>query len=260
MKISLVTGGFDPLHSGHIEYLKAAWAHGDRLWVGLNSDQWLVNKKGYRLMPAIDRYAVVYHLAGVDRVFFFNDDDGTANNAIDIALMTTDDDVVFCNGGDRNETNIPEYEKYSESDRVSFQFGVGGDKIQSSSDVIEEYESRKTTIAPWGEHKIIYDDTGLRVKILSINPGSRTSLQSHDHRYEKLEVLSGSVLIKVGNWEKDKYEGDTVIIRPHEKHRIENRGWGTAKILEVQTGSILSEDDITRYEDDYGRVGEDDDN
>ena len=81
-KIVLVTGGFDPLHSGHINYFKAARILGDELWVGLNSDAWLARKKGKHFMPWEERSMIVKNLCMVNRVIRFKDTDDTACDAI----------------------------------------------------------------------------------------------------------------------------------------------------------------------------------
>ena len=73
MKIVLITGGFDPLHSGHIAYFKAAKTLGDMLIVGLNSDDWLVRKKGAAFMPWNERLCIVNNLSMVDEVYTFDD-------------------------------------------------------------------------------------------------------------------------------------------------------------------------------------------
>ena len=112
-KVVLVTGGFDPLHSGHIAYFKAAKELGDKLVVGLNSDAWLTRKKGRPFMPFEERAAIIKELACVDDVIGFNDDDDTARNAIGHILATTVDNVVFANGGDRTNTTTPECATYS---------------------------------------------------------------------------------------------------------------------------------------------------
>ena len=77
-KIVLITGGFDPLHSGHIAYFKAAKTLGDMLIVGLNSDEWLERKKGRAFMPWNERLCVVNNLSMVDEVYTFDDEDGSA--------------------------------------------------------------------------------------------------------------------------------------------------------------------------------------
>ena len=80
--IILVTGGFDPVHSGHISYLNHADHLGDQLIVGLNSDDWLTRKKGRPFMPWQERMIVLDNLHMVDRVIEFDDSDGTAIDAI----------------------------------------------------------------------------------------------------------------------------------------------------------------------------------
>ncbi len=145
MKIVLVTGGFDPLHSGHIEYFKSAKKLGDELWVGLNSDDWLVKKKGKAFMPMNERFTIIKHLEMVNNVFSFDDDDGTANYAIQSALALTDEEdiIIFTNGGDRTSKNIPEQKLYKEHRNVQFVFGVGGTKkINSSSWILKKYTKK----------------------------------------------------------------------------------------------------------------------
>jgi D-beta-D-heptose 7-phosphate kinase/D-beta-D-heptose 1-phosphate adenosyltransferase len=85
MKIVIVTGGFDPIHSGHIAYFEAAKKLGDRLVVGINSDAWLTRKKGRPFMPASERRAIIENLRMVDKVIEFDDADGTAIDAIRVA-------------------------------------------------------------------------------------------------------------------------------------------------------------------------------
>ena len=137
--IVLVTGGFDPLHSGHIAYFKAARTLGDKLIVGLNSDNWLTRKKGKPFMSWDERAAIIAELKSVDNVIAFDDVDNTAIDAIRLAMKYyPDDHIVFANGGDRGKDNIPEMQ--FESDRVSFAFGVGGDdKKNSSSWILENW-------------------------------------------------------------------------------------------------------------------------
>jgi D-beta-D-heptose 7-phosphate kinase/D-beta-D-heptose 1-phosphate adenosyltransferase len=143
-RIVLVTGGFDPLHRGHIAYFKSARELGDVLIVGLNSDAWLERKKGLYFMSAEDRRSVIEELRGVDVVIEFNDGDGTAKDAINKCLTDFPDDViVFANGGDRTSNNIPEMS--IESSRLEFVFGVGGeDKKNSSSWILDRYKERVT--------------------------------------------------------------------------------------------------------------------
>jgi D-beta-D-heptose 7-phosphate kinase/D-beta-D-heptose 1-phosphate adenosyltransferase len=132
MKIILVTGGFDPCHSGHLAYFKAARTLGDRLIVGLNSDAWLTRKKGRPFMPVQERLALVGNLNMVDEVVVYNDDDGSSCDAIRVVRARYPDaDIVFANGGDRTLENIPEMSV--QDSRVTFEFGVGGEDKRNSS-------------------------------------------------------------------------------------------------------------------------------
>jgi cytidyltransferase-like protein len=109
MKIVIATGGFDPLHSGHISYLNHADHLGDWLVVGLNSDAWLTRKKGRPFMSWHERMTVLDNLHMVDRIIEFDDSDGTACDAIQqVQKMFPGDKIVFANGGDRTKENIPE--------------------------------------------------------------------------------------------------------------------------------------------------------
>lgn len=139
-KVVLVTGGFDPLHIGHIEYFKAAASLGDILVVGLNSDEWLARKKGKHFMDWSNRASIISELKCVDLVLSFDDADNTAIDAIRKCLSKYPDSVVvFANGGDRGKDNIPEMQ--FESPRVEYVFGVGGsDKKNSSSWILKNWE------------------------------------------------------------------------------------------------------------------------
>jgi D-beta-D-heptose 7-phosphate kinase/D-beta-D-heptose 1-phosphate adenosyltransferase len=137
MKIVLVTGGFDPLHSGHIEYFKAAKALGDKLIVGINSDAWLTRKKGKPFMNFEERRIIIQSLKMVDGTVEFNDQDNSSINAIEkVKLNFPSDQIVFANGGDRTAFNIPEINVPD----VLFKFEVGGStKINSSSQILNNW-------------------------------------------------------------------------------------------------------------------------
>ena len=133
MKVVIVSGGFDPIHSGHIAHFKAAKELVDLLIVGLNSDDWLIRKKGKPFMPINERLAIVRELRVVDLAFAFNDDDNSSRDLIQKVLELYESDVVFANGGDRTHDNIPEVEQFKDNPKVSFEFGVGGDDKKNSS-------------------------------------------------------------------------------------------------------------------------------
>jgi cytidyltransferase-like protein len=139
--IVLVTGGFDPLHSGHIAYFNAAKRLGDLLVVGLNSDDWLTRKKGKPFLSFYERNEIVSNLKMVDLTIGFNDEDGSAANAIRMTRnIFRHDLIIFANGGDRTEKNIPEMSV--EDENLIFEFAVGGeDKKNSSSWILKRWSN-----------------------------------------------------------------------------------------------------------------------
>ena len=98
----IVTGGFDPIHSGHIAYFKSAKKLGHKLWLGVNSDEWLSRKKGQFFMDLTERLSIISNFSMVDHAFAFNDDDNSACGAIEYVLSQVDskDMIIFANGGD----------------------------------------------------------------------------------------------------------------------------------------------------------------
>ena len=124
-KVSLVTGGFDPIHSGHLRYFERAKDLSGYLVVGVNTNEWLTRKKGQYFLPWVERADIISHLDMVDAVITVPDDEkGSANGAIAKCLEISEQ-VIFCNGGDRTKTNIPEAMGYGDDPRVHFKYGVG---------------------------------------------------------------------------------------------------------------------------------------
>ena len=105
--IILVTGGFDPIHSGHIAYFRDAKEFNPSvpLCVGLNSDEWLIRKKGKYFLPMTERRAIVKELKPVDLTITYDDTDNTSNMAIFKCLQMYDK-VIYCNGGDRVRQSV----------------------------------------------------------------------------------------------------------------------------------------------------------
>ena len=142
-KVSLVTGGFDPIHSVHIAYLERAKDLSDYLVVGLNTNEWLTRKKGQYFLPWIERAEIIRHLDMVDAVVSWDDEDNSACGAIAKCLEISEK-VIFCNGGDRIKTNTPEIKGYGDDPRVEFKFAIGGDdKMNSSSWILNDYFNRQ---------------------------------------------------------------------------------------------------------------------
>jgi cytidyltransferase-like protein len=253
MKVVLVTGGFDPLHSGHIAYFKAAKELGDKLVVGLNSDAWLTRKKGRPFMPFDERAAIIKELAVVDQVIGFDDLDNTANKAIgQVATMITGDDVmIFANGGDRTDTTTPEYEVYGDYRWCEFAWGVGGeDKKNSSSWILKEW-SQPTTERAWGRYTVLDNGNDWATKKLAFDIGKSLSDQRHFHRSEHWHVVEGSVHMSLEYPNGDRvnktyYSGESIDIPVETWHKATNVGDITARVIEVWLGDKLTEEDIER--------------
>ena len=143
-KLSLVTGGFDPIHSGHLRYFERAKDLSGYLVVGVNTNEWLTRKKGQYFLPWVERADILSHLDMVDAVITVPDDEkGSACGAIAKCLEISEQGI-FCNGGDRIKSNIPEVMGYSDYPRVYFKYGVGGeDKENSSSWILRGYFDRQ---------------------------------------------------------------------------------------------------------------------
>ena len=256
-KVVLVTGGFDPLHSGHIEYFKAARQLGDKLVVGLNSNEWLTRKKGRPFMPFHERCSIIEELACVDQVIGFNDEDDSECHAIFQTMSTNTCKIIFANGGDRTNTTTPEYITYGDHPQIEFAFGVGGEhKANSSSWILDEWKTQKTQ-RDWGYWRVLDDKNTVKVKELVINPGCSLSDQRHMHRREHWYILSGSCKIEI---EKDDIiqtnagRDQTVLLTQNKTHVINIYDWHRAynpydepcHILEVQYGKKCIEEDIER--------------
>ncbi len=242
----LVTGGFDPIHKGHIALFKHARAYGTKLVVGLNSDEWLIRKKGRYFMDYDERKEILLSLSCVDEVLSFNDDDDSSNDAIEQLIQSSP--IIFCNGGDRGKDNVPEHDKYWCDARVVFKWGIGGnDKKNSSSTLLNKYNNPQTN-RPWGYYKVLYEGEGYKVKELVINPHSSLSMQRHEHRSESWNLVSGSACV-ILNGEKVQLEKDKDIFIPKNTwHKGINDSDNPAHIIEIWRGksSLLNENDIER--------------
>ena len=251
MKIVVVTGGFDPLHSGHIEYFRAAKQLGDLLIVGLNSDAWLARKKGQPFMPIEERRAIVGSLKDVHATMTFNDDDGSARDLlVSIKREFPYAKIIFANGGDRTAENIPEMTVPN----ITFEFGVGGEnKMNSSSWILREWKQPKT-LRQWGYYRILHDVPGTKVKELTVEPGKSLSLQRHKHRAEYWHVSEGRCAVEQrmpNGYQLPTVELDTlsqIVIPMNDWHRLYNPFDVPCRIIEVQYGTICEEEDIERKE------------
>lgn len=144
MKVVAVSGGFDPIHIGHLRMFQEARALGDRLVVILNNDYWLIKKKGFVFMPQEERAEIIAAFPFVDEVVLTVHEEGSEDRSIckELELLKPH---IFANGGDRrNEDEIPESAVCRENG-IEMVFNVGrGGKVQSSSwltDKLKQYEA-----------------------------------------------------------------------------------------------------------------------
>ena len=250
MKIVVASGGFDPIHSGHISYLKSAKSIGDHLIVALNSDEWLIKKKKKVFMNIEERKNILKNIECVDEVVTFqDDDDGSCIDALEkIKNKYPNDNIIFCNGGDRNQNNIPEMKVGG----IEFKFGVGGeDKKNSSSSLLKnwKYDSEERI---WGTFYNFYDSKEVKVKELIVSPKKGMSFQKHKHRNEIWLITKGSCEVIYANKDPKKKEKkilnkfDKFIVDEGHWHQIINPFEEECHIIEIQYGDYVIEDDIER--------------
>lgn len=243
--IVVVSGGFDPVHSGHIRLIKAACELGDQLIVGINSDEWLARKKGRAFMPWQERLCVLNNLKPVNEVYTFDDEDGTACHLLQqVRAHYPDAHIIFANGGDRTRDNIPEMTVPG----VEFVFGVGGeDKANSSSWMLDEWKAPKTQRA-WGYYRVLHEAPGMKVKELIVEPKKSLSMQRHAKRREYWVVKEGKCKVEIDSATLFLNTHDTIDIPVGNWHQLSNPFDDPCKIIEIQYGEMCVEEDIERQQ------------
>ena len=252
MKIIIVSGGFDPIHSGHIAYFKSARSLGDKLVVALNSDSWLENKKGKFFMPFNERKAIIESMSCVDEVIDFDDDDkGSAINALEkVKILYPDDNLFFANGGDRTNSNIPEMSVSG----IEFLFSVGGDDKKNSSSWILKNWQYYHEERLWGSFYNLFEEEQVKVKELIVDSGKGMSFQKHFKRHEIWMVSKGSCIVNYSIDDPDNKKSiqlnkfDHYLVPLGEWHQITNPFDETCHLIEIQYGEECIEDDIERTE------------
>lgn len=215
-KTIVISGGFDPIHPGHIAMIEAAREYGE-VHIILNSDDWLVRKKGFFFQPWTDRKKILE--AYTLHVHTVDDTDNTVCEALRRIKPT-----YFGNGGDRTNTNTPELDVCAELG-VEPVFELGGGKYNSSSMI----NGRQRVVTRWGSYDVLLDMPALKVKILTIAPGKKLSLQRHELRSEFFFMPNGEVRMNLpGVWHAPQAPADSELV-----------------ILEVQIG-VSEENDIER--------------
>jgi len=183
----------------------------------------------------MERANILRNIKGVDFVIDFDDNDNTANHAIWMVRQSyPQDHIIFANGGDRTALNIPEMD--ITDNHLEFAFGVGGsDKKNSSSWILEEWKY-PTTQRPWGYYRILHENnTEVKVKELTVNPGQSLSMQKHQDRSEHWFIVEGTF-----------HKHQSLHIKKEEWHQLCNPSSTPLKIVEIQYGTNCVEEDIER--------------
>ena len=256
-KIIILSGGFDPVHKGHIRMFKAAKEFPATVVVGLNSDAWLTRKKSKPFMNWEERKEILEVMSCIDYVYEFNDGDDSACDLIDRVVKKYGNDpnmrICFGNGGDRTDKNIPEMEKYKDNDRVKFEFGVGGNKKNSSSWILKDWKNPKEE-RPWGYYRVLHEANNVKVKELTVDPGKKLSMQRHKDRAEYWMVSEGDgTLIRMNeeNYNRIKiglFKHKGITIKPGDWHQLCNFSKRPLRVIEIQYGMRCVEEDIERLE------------
>lgn len=213
MKKIVISGGFDPIHPGHIAMIEDARKYGE-VHVVVNSDEWLTRKKGFFFQPWTDRKKILE--AYTPHVHAVDDTDGTVCEA----LRRVKPDY-FGNGGDRGKTNTPELSVCEELG-IEPVFELGGGKYSSSSAL----NAKQRVMTRWGWYDVILDMHKLKVKILHVSAGKSLSLQRHDKRSEFFFMPTGEVRINL----------------PETWHVLQAPLDADIDVLEVQVGDSHEED------------------
>ena len=244
MKVVAVSGYFDPIHVGHLEYLNMSKKLGDKLVVIVNNNHQCVLKKGKPFMDEKDRLEIVKSLKMVDEVFLSIDKDKSVCASLEAIKPN-----IFANGGDRTKSNIPEMQYTN----VEFVFGVGGEnKANSSSWILNEWKAPKTK-RTWGYYRVIHEyENHTKVKELAVPPGGTLSMQRHQERSEHWFVAEGTATVYTldsstdvelhGVFEQHK----SLHIPVGQWHQLANEHDVDLKLVEIQYGTNCVEKDIER--------------
>lgn len=253
-----VSGGFDPLHIGHVRMFDEARKLGDKLVVIMNNDNWLRYKKGYSFMPEKERKEIIESFPSVDRVVITGHKPNTDDISICKELAEIKPDI-FANGGDRKPDGdpIPEVTLCKELG-IEMVYNVGnGGKIQSSSWMIRAASRAFVrSVRPWGEFYGWDKGDDWYLKTMYIAPKKRLSLQYHAKRSELWVLVSGDATAHIGKTERSikkipLKKGELFSVPKGAIHRLESKKGGT--VVEIAQGHF-DENDIVRIADDHGRA------
>ena len=261
--IVIVSGGFDPVHEGHLKMIEEASRLGEVIVI-VNSDKFLIEKKGFYLQNQSLRSLIMQSLKNVNESIISVDKDSTVNSSLKkIRDNYPERKMIFANGGDRvDQDHIPESATCKILD-IEMLFNVGGTKINSSSDIFIKAESQffsskdpfdnVDVIKPWGKYKNLFKAKNFLIKLIVLNPGEELSRQYHNYRQETWVMVKGQIFLQVDNNSMTLNEGECALIPKGSIHFVKNFTKSNAIFAEVQSGQVISESDITRTLDKYNR-------
>ncbi len=287
--LAITSWYYNPIHPGHIECIELSrtQAGADEVWVIVNNDHQAELKRGVKSFQEESfRVRIVESVKGVDRAFLSIDQDGSVCKSLSFLIEEAKkswkyNEIIFTKWGDRFATEVPEWQILRDAG-VRIVDGLGA-KTHNSSDFLKKVQSSEDEkeldkkIAelpkdltdghylevgnrPWWVYYVLEDSSLYKVKKIIVNPGQRLSLQSHTHRSEHWTVVSGIATIDIRDPEFADIE-QLRVLRQNEGchiplghlHRLANWHTEPLVIVEVQCGDYTGEDDIMRYEDDFGR-------
>ena len=203
-------------------------------------------------MPFEERKAIIENLVFVDSVIDFMDDPrGSAINALlKIKKIYPNYDIVFANGGDRNQNNIPEMSVSG----IEFLFGIGGDNKKNSSSWILKKWQYYNEKRLWGEFYNLFEQDQVKVKELIVHPKKGMSFQRHFKRNEIWMVSKGSCIVNFSKESPEQKQNiklnkfDHFLVPLGQWHQITNPYDEACHLIEIQYGDACNEDDIERLE------------
>jgi cytidyltransferase-like protein len=252
---ALVSGGFDPVHIGHLRMFRDATRLSDKVILLLNNDEWLIEKKGKPFMNENQRKEILDEFISIKEVIIQTSSEKSSSRAIEEFVKNhPNKNICYCNGGDRSNAESIREASICNKLGVNLEFGVGGEeKVESSSQLTKNYLGNVEK-RPWGNYHIIAKNTGYQIKEIKVFKNSKLSLQKHNNRSEFWQIVKGLSKIIIEDDEYFLKEKEHIYIPKETIHRIENIGDEELIFIEIQLGEDLQESDIVRIEDDYGRV------
>ena len=253
----MVSGGFDPIHIGHVRMFEAARKLGDKLVVVINNDNWLRSKKGYVFMSEKERKEIIEMFPFVDKVVLTSHKKEDPDRSVcrELAKLRP---AIFANGGDRKGTkDIPEAATCKELGiKMIFNMGEGG-KIQSSSWMIgDAARNFVRSVRPWGQFYGWDAGSQWKLKTIYIKPKKRLSLQYHHHRQEHWMLVEGDATATIHGKDGTPQVipmkvGVPIFVDIEAVHRLASKKGGI--VVEIALGHF-DEQDIVRIQDDHGRI------